>query len=305
MDLDSSVSPGKLAVLVVGTDAIIEALPARPVQLANACGVLGFDLVVPLSWGDELVAEAALHAVNRRSSAPAVLCACPVVRDRLIDRNGEGLGHAAVGLESPPAAVARFLRSQFGDRLGELTFAGRCPGARYPDYDRVIEPSDLLRQMRVAGIDVALQPDVFADRLPADRRRFFSLPGGCPEPDVLWRTCNERLLVEVDGPDTSIEIAQLLLSPRSVLVDAAAAMGCSCSGVTHATRWPTSRIAATSLEPPRSPTPILADSPRMDLEVPLSAGSDRSTHLPVITYGRQRMERPPMAVTPPSALLVR
>src|SRR5688572_9953136 len=65
-------SPETLAVLVVGTDTLIEALPARPIQLAHACGALGFDLVVPLSWGDELVAEAALRALEPRDHTPAV-----------------------------------------------------------------------------------------------------------------------------------------------------------------------------------------------------------------------------------------
>src|SRR3972149_2302342 len=56
----------RLTILVVGNDTVIEALPARPIQLAHACGRAGFDLVVPLSWGDQLVAEAARAAAACR-----------------------------------------------------------------------------------------------------------------------------------------------------------------------------------------------------------------------------------------------
>ena len=83
MEAEKGVSPDGLAIVVIGTDTLIEALPARPIQLAHACGALGFDLAIPLSWGDELVAEAALRALEARPG-PAVLCTCPLVRRRLL-----------------------------------------------------------------------------------------------------------------------------------------------------------------------------------------------------------------------------
>src|SRR4029450_14080932 len=50
MEADSERSPDGLAIRIFGTDTLIEALPARPIQLANACSELGFDLAIPLSW---------------------------------------------------------------------------------------------------------------------------------------------------------------------------------------------------------------------------------------------------------------
>jgi len=49
MEAETPVTPEGLAIVVIGTDTLIEALPARPVQLAHACDALGFDLAIPLS----------------------------------------------------------------------------------------------------------------------------------------------------------------------------------------------------------------------------------------------------------------
>ena len=131
MELEFRKSPEQLAVLVVGTDTIIEALPARPIQLAHACGELGFDLVIPLSWGDELVAESAVRILESGSPKQAILCSCPLVRQRLL-QSGADLADVMVSLAPSPAAVARHLRDSMGKRLGSLTYAGRCPGASTP-----------------------------------------------------------------------------------------------------------------------------------------------------------------------------
>src|SRR5688572_2818765 len=295
-------SPETLAVLVVGTDTLIEALPARPIQLAHACGELGFDLAIPLSWGDELVAEAALRSLESRGSAPAVFCSCPIVRERLLQA-GSDLARAMVSLVSPPVAVARHLRSTLGSRLHTLSFVGRCPSATTPEYDLAYDPEDFFVMLRTRGVDLQQQSDLFQDLVPPDRRRFVSLPGGCPTPEALWRRCHERTLVEIEGQDLSIELAQHLLSPQPILVDAATAMGCACSGVTEAATGPSVRVAVTSLEPPRSKTPVVSDAlvPSLNLAVDVSRrqSTGRGDQASGVRY------RPPMAVTPPAALRVR
>src|SRR5690348_16284732 len=47
-------------VVILGTDALLAAAPATPVQLAHACLRGGFANVIPASWGDELIASAVL-----------------------------------------------------------------------------------------------------------------------------------------------------------------------------------------------------------------------------------------------------
>ncbi len=303
MELESSKSPESLAVLVVGTDTLIEALPARPIQLANACGVLGFDLAIPLSWGDELVAEAALRTLGNRGPAPAILCSCPMVRERLLQA-GNDLLNSMVLLASPPVAVARHLRKTLGHRVGSISFVGRCPSAKPPDYDVAYDPQEFFALLRTRGVHVAQQSDVFFDRIPPDRRRFVSLPGGCPTPEALWQRCSERDLVEIEGPDLSIEIAQQLMSSNPILVDAAVSVGCPCSGVTHSTTGFSARVAVTSLEPPRSLAPVVSDDVVSELTVDVPEelkALDDSSYVGAATA----QERPPMAVTPPGTLKIR
>ena len=292
-------SPETLAVLVVGTDTLIEALPARPIQLAHACGALGFDLVVPLSWGDEIVAEAALRALEPRDHTPAVLCSCPLVRQRLLQAGGD-LASAMVSLVPSPVAVARHLRSSLGDRLGSLSFVGRCPGAIPPEYDVSYDPPTLLGILRDRGIEIQNQPDVYLDRLPPDRRRFVSLPGGCPTPELLWQRCNERTLIEIEGPDLALDVAQHLISPQSTLVDVATSVGCFCAGVTSPSTDIAVRVAVASLEPPRSTTPVMTDAviPELEIAAIVPAKADGESSYEVATP----TGRPPMAITPANAL---
>src|SRR5690606_23192889 len=84
---DTSARPYEVA--IVGNDAVLAALPARPLQLAHAILACGYDLVVPVSWGEEVVAEHALRAISARGGAPAVFCACPTLRARLLASGSE------------------------------------------------------------------------------------------------------------------------------------------------------------------------------------------------------------------------
>lgn len=303
MELESSKSPESLAVLVVGTDTLIEALPARPIQLANACGALGFDLAIPLSWGDELVAEAALRTLGKRGPAPAILCSCPMVRQRLLQA-GNDLLNSMVLLAPSPVAVARHLRATMGSRAGSISFVGRCPSAKPPDYDVAYDPQEFFALLRTRGVHIHQQPDVFFNQIPPDRRRFVSLPGGCPTPEALWQRCCERELVEVEGQDFSIEIAQQLMSSNPILVDAAVSAGCHCSGVTHSTTGFSARVAVMSLEPPRTSAPVVSDDVLSELTIVVPEELkpfDDSSY--VGAYASP--ERPPMAITPAGALKVR
>lgn len=302
MESEFRKSPESLAVLVVGTDTLIEALPARPIQLAHACGELGFDLVIPMSWGDELVAEAALRDLESVSPTQAVLCSCPLVRRRLLQA-GADLADAMVSLVPPPTAVARHLRDSLGSRVGSLTYVGRCPGATTPEFDVTYDPVGFLQILSDRGINVEAQPDTFVDRLPPDRRRYVSLPGGCPSPEMLWQRCNEMTLAEVEGPDLALEIAHHLFQSQPTLIDLAAGVGCHCCGVTSANSGSSARVAVMSLEPPRSSTPVFVEAVPPDLS--LAVDEDRREKDGAPDGQLSPTVRPPMAVTPQSALAAR
>jgi hypothetical protein len=178
--------------------------------------------------------------------------------------------------------------------MGSLSFVGRCPGATEAVFDVTYEPQEFLAEIRNRDIRLELLPETFLDQLPADRRRHVSLPGGCPAPEALWQRCDEMTLLELDGGDIAIDLAQHLLSPHPVLLDLAPALGCHCSGVTASNAGTSARVAVMSLEPPRSATPTVTEAFIPDLTEAV-AGLDRGS--PAGIPGR-----PPLAVTPPGAI---
>jgi len=70
------------AAVILGNDAILAAQPSTTAQLAHACWAAGFDIIVPPSWGDELVARAELQrrlvervlALREPSRSTVLLC---------------------------------------------------------------------------------------------------------------------------------------------------------------------------------------------------------------------------------------
>ena len=311
-----------LSVAVVGNDALIAMLPARPIQFAHACRAAGFDVVLPASWGDELVADATLRNLDARQRESAVFCVCPIVRQRLLAA-GVDLAPLLVSTVAPSVAVARYARSLYGDALGHLAFIGNCPSARAPEFDAWYSAGEFAELLRDRRIDVLAQPLVFDAILPPDRRRFMSLPGGCPSAEVLWQRGHERALVVLEGDDLAIELAQHLLARQSALIDLSEALGCSCSGVTPVTPGHSARVAVMSLEPPRTSSPVVEprllrsldaplESPMMTAPRPVSepndllALGDRAEGVaPNRDRGRHsepRVTRPPIAITPAHAL---
>ncbi|MEO7083568.1 MAG: hypothetical protein ABI442_22810 [Gemmatimonadaceae bacterium] len=271
--IQSTIAP-PVPIVILGTDALLAAAPATPVQLAHACLRGGFANVIPASWGDELVASAVMRALPDFGGAPAIQCSCPLVAHRLLSV-GPDLRPALVPLVPPPVAIARYLRSIAGPSTVRITYVGACAGAIDSSIDIRMTPTALIELLAERDIMLDEQPRVFDSVLPYDRRRFQSQPGGAPSADSLRREGGSRTLVEVDGPDLVGEIAQHLLGGRSVLIDVAPALGCVCSGAVDGVAGQGARSHVVALEPPRSPTPIIDELPSLDLglSVPAAARS--------------------------------
>lgn len=237
-------------IAIVGNDTLLAALPARPLQLAHAIHACGYDLVVPASWGEELVAMRALEILERDPGRPRVFCACPKVYSRLMS-SGSELAPSLLHLIAPPAAAARYLRAIEPDTRMRITFIGSCPGAADTSIDARVSPADFMAHLERQNISVARQPLVFESVIPPDRRRYASLPGGVPSPDLLAAR-GVQLSVILKDQDLAAEIADHLLSAEAELVDLAQAVGCSCAAGDGGTRE-----SITALEPPRSSLPIL------------------------------------------------
>ena len=257
-----------LAVVIIGTDAALACLPATPVQLAHACLRAGYRLAVPASWGDELIAADCLRQLGDRGQRPAIMCACPHVRDALLE-TGSDLAPMLVPMVSPPVAVARYLRGLYGRDRIHLTYIGACPAADHADIDERREPADFLEFLSVSGIRIADQPMVFDSIIPPDRRRFYSVAGGLPSAEQLWGTGNARSLVELDGEDYLIDLAQHLLSHECALIDLAPRLGCACSGASPSVPVRSARAAVAVIEPPRASSSVIDPAIPVELAAPI------------------------------------
>ena len=262
------------SIVILGTDALLAAMPATPVQLAHACLALGYTGVFPASWGDELVAASCLrHLAERgedaaRGAGPVIQCSCPLVTGALLEVGAE-LAPFIVPLVAPPIAAARLLRTLHGATPLHITYAGACPFGSDASIDARVSPNALLSELEDRGIVLLEQPHVFEGIIPPDRSRFYSLPGGVPAPDAMLEDESERTLIVLDGADFKIELAQHLLSRERALVDIAPRLGCLCSGATStgASRFVRDTVAA--LEPPRSESPVLPGGILVEVELPL------------------------------------
>lgn len=246
-----------LSVAIIGNDMLLAALPATPVQLAHACYQLGYQIVVPASWGDELVAHAVLEDLRQRDRDPVIQCTCPFVAERLL-ASGQHLISSMVQTASPPVAAAKYARHAFSPRTVRITYVGACPGARHATIDQRYQPDEFLQVLLDQDIVVTDMPTVFDSVLPPDRRRFVSLPGGCPTQEALWQNTEGRMLREVTQPTFSADLAQTLVWREHVMIDVAPSLGCACAGGYSRAGVRCGRVAVMAVEPPRAAHPVVA-----------------------------------------------
>ena len=265
-----SVASQTVPIVILGTDALLAAAPATPVQLAHACLRAGFGNVVPASWGDELIAAAVLRQLPRFGNGPAIQCSCPIVAHRLLTTGGD-LRPVMLALVSPPVALARYVRALSHPTRTRITYVGGCPGASDDSIDIRMTPEALIAMLAEREIALEEQPRVFESIIPPDRRRFRSQPGGVPTAERLWTDAGARALVEIEGDDIVSEIAQQLLAGANVLVDASARLGCLCSGAIPGVPPHQARESVVALEPPRANAPVVDEQAAIDLDSPLPA----------------------------------
>lgn len=239
-----------LRVAILGNDAVLEARPATPMQLAQACLRASFDLVVPASWGEELVAHQYAESLGPYDGPAPVLCHCPIVAQALADQS-ESL--TTLTLAPPPVATARYLRHVYSPRPLVITYVGRCPGAVGPELDAAVSPDRLLGILEDAGLSPEGQPELYQSMIPPDRGRYASQPGGSPNEPFLRREAGVTLR---EVSPAALEVAKhSITAPERVALDCTRLSGCVCAAQSP---------AITAMEPPRRSGPVVA---RYDLDL--------------------------------------
>jgi len=286
--------PRTVPIVVLGTDALLAALPATPVQLAHACLRAGYASVIPASWGDELIAAAVLDRLAGFGERPAIQCSCPFVAHRLLNL-GADLRDALVPLVAPPVAVARYVRAMSKPVSTRITYVGACPGAFDESIDIRMAPGALLEMLAEREIRLDEQPQVFESVIPPDRRRFRSQPGGLPSAELLWNGPAARSVAEIAGEDLVTELAQHLLADRNLLIDLAPRLGCACSGASVSRNAAEARAAVMAIEPPRAAAAVIDE--RVSLDLDLSIPATARTPVDVVAVPDPRRISPAFAAT--------
>jgi hypothetical protein len=257
------VSAPPFSIAILGNDAFLAASPALPVQLMHAALAAGFDAVVPVSLGDELVAGETLRLAQLHGRRPVVQCACPFSLTQLCKREAN-LADITVAVAPAAVALARALRLDRSEPP-HITYIGACPGAQDPSIDLQVLPEPFLRGLGQKGILLDVQPEVFSDRLPPDRRRYLSLPGGAPRPELV-ESVLRRQVVSLDARmNPLLAVADALFDGGVTMIDPAGAYRCVCAGSESATSVAEGRMAIAALEPARSTSPIFEAPAWLDL----------------------------------------
>lgn len=252
------------SLLILGTDAVLAASPATAVQLAHACLALGFQAVIPASWGDELIAARALQRLIS-ADAPRVQCSCPHVSRRLAE-HGEAIAPMLLHFVPPPVAAAQYLRAAYAPARPRITYAGGCPAASDASIDAWLSVDALMATLAERGISTGDQPTEFDSVIPPDRRRYFSDPGGVPSRNALRHLSAPAELVELNGEELVVALAQRLLSESRTLIDMSVPMGCCCSGAVAGVSPGAARARVRDQEPPRALSPVVDHSIALALD---------------------------------------
>jgi hypothetical protein len=255
-------------IVVLGTDAVLAAQPGTAVQLAHACLKAGFANVIPASWGDELIASATLRKLGESQPGPSIACSCPIVAHRLLSASAD-LRPVLLPFVPPPVAVSRYVHLLARPNRARITYVGNCPGAIDDSIDIRMSPDALISMLAERRIVIEEQPRVFESVIPADRRRFRSQVGGLPSAEMLWAAGGSRRIVEVSNGDLVSTIAQHIIANENVLIDAAVALGCVCSGAFASG----GRHGVVAIEPPRASSAVIDEAAPIELELRVPAAS--------------------------------
>jgi hypothetical protein len=133
-----------------------------------------------------------------------------------------------------------------------LTFVGRCPGASVPEIDETLLPEVLLARLLDRGLVPEDQPYHYDGRLPPERARHASLPGGVPEPRWLAATAGATLR---EAAPATLSVVAANDAEQPAVIDLGVACGCVCAR---------DRFSVARLEPARAEVPVVA-GPRVEL----------------------------------------
>ncbi len=206
-------------------------------QVVGAFKAAGFDHVVEVAQGADLVSHAYVRHLEAQGEGVHIATTCPAVSEyvrkyvpELVDR--------LVPVVSPMVATALAVKDLYGDDV-RCVFVGPCVAkkaeARDPALlgvvDEVLTLPEAHRLLTARGADPASAAPAAWDAPAAGRARIFPLPGGLLESAGLDRGMLDPEVLVVSGHDETVEVLDSLVDVDSegpLLVEALMCRGCYC-----------------------------------------------------------------------------
>ena len=170
------------AVLVLSPEAAVYFHPLSMEQLINASFRLGFAAVHHGVIGEELVAAEYLRLLSAPKWKTLIRSTCPIVVEKIRSDYPELVAYLAP-VVTPLRAEADYLRRLHGADA-PIVHAGVCPAGAGDVVNAVITFSELDQLFQDSGIEVGAQA-AYHTRIPGERRRYLSTPGGMPLPVLM------------------------------------------------------------------------------------------------------------------------
>lgn len=206
-------------------------------QVVGAFRQAGFDLVVEVAEGADLVSEAYRDYLREHPRGVHIATACPAAVEYVRKYHPE-LADRLVPIVSPMIATALAVKRVHGDDV-RCVFVGPCVAKKAEAHDpllpRVIDEvltlQEAQRLLSECGGDPAHAPVAAWDEPAAGHARVFPLPGGLVESAGLDKGLLDPEVLVVSGHDEAVEVFGGLADAdtgETLLVEALMCRGCYC-----------------------------------------------------------------------------
>ena len=176
-------------------------------RLVGALRRLGFDRVVEVAFGADLVAERYGRLVSGARGRQFIASTCPAVVE-YVERYAPHMADALVPIVSPMVATARFVRRRHGEEVAAV-FVGPCIAKKAEAARGEVDSALTFVELRRMLADAGLTPDgVDASDFDPPRARYgalFSLSGGLLQTAGIQADLLRGDGVVVDGRSTFVE----------------------------------------------------------------------------------------------------
>jgi len=255
---------GGTALLVLAPEAVVHFHPVTMEQLVNAAFALGFAGVHHGIQGEELVAEEYLRLWEQPRWRTLIRSTCPVLVAKVRKDYPELVPYLAP-VATPTEAEAAYLRKAYPG--APIVHVGVCLGDVGDVADASLTFQDLGALFTEAGVDLGAQPS-YHRRIPGERRRHLSTPGGMPLSVLLEERQASRRFRKFRGLAALDVIQQAVVKDDIDLgfVDILPCEGCldhPLLGPREELFW--RRQVAAAAEPPRSAVPVV--DPEISVDV--------------------------------------